>query len=55
MDTPYRVERTPHHYVIYRSGEEDLVYGHDPVLLHRIVELLNREAETNTGSRPASD
>jgi hypothetical protein len=55
MDTPYRVERTPNHYVIYRTGDGALVLGDDPVLLHRIVELLNREAETNTGSRPASD
>jgi hypothetical protein len=55
MDAPFRVERTPNHFIIYRSGEGELVRSDDPVLLHRIVDLLNREVETNNCSRPASD
>jgi hypothetical protein len=52
-DTPYHVERsvTVGHngnaitnFAIHRSGDGELVHGDDPVLLHRICELLNEQA-----------
>jgi len=60
MSAHYRVERTVRQsnggyttdYAIYRSGDGELVHGDDPVLMHRIVELLNLEA---TASTPTSD
>jgi hypothetical protein len=47
----YSVERTTRltggatvtEYAIYRSGDGELVHGDDPVLMHRIVDLLNSE------------
>jgi len=54
MAVTYRVERSVRHFkgayvtdfAIYRSGEGELVHGDDPVLLHRIVDLLNEEARS---------
>jgi hypothetical protein len=52
-DTPYYVERSVKlgsngsaitNFAIHRTGDGELVHGKDPVLLYRICELLNEQA-----------